>query len=250
MVSGTYEDLRGKIAIVTGANGGMGLAISSALADAGVKVVASDVQDTPVPAQRDGVEYSCADVTEESDIEALTNFAMQNHGRLDCAINAAAIEFETNRLAECDIEDFDRILSVNLRGVFLCMKYQLRAMLKGGGGVIVNLASTTSFQAGNIQPAYTASKHGVVGLTRQAAIDYARDGVRVNAIAPGNIDTPMLRDAIARRGIDSEAAASRMPFGRFGQSEEVAAAALWLCSNASSFTTGHVITVESGMLLT
>ncbi|MFK7913038.1 MAG: SDR family NAD(P)-dependent oxidoreductase, partial [Pseudomonadales bacterium] len=147
------------------------------------------------------------------------------------------------------VTDFDRLMAVNLRGLFLCLKYELKAMADNTGCAIVNLASTTSSRPGRLQPAYTASKFGVAGLTKQAAIDYADAGVRINAIAPGNIDTPMLRSALDRRGIDGDVVQGHMPMGRFGTAQEIAQAALWLCSSASSFTTGHVLAVEGGMLV-
>jgi glucose 1-dehydrogenase len=178
--------------------------------------------------------------------------AVERFGRLDCAVNAAAIEFETTRLHELDDAGFDRMLAVNLRSVFLCLKHELAAMLAGGrGGSIVNVGSTNSFRPQANQPAYTASKHGVLGITRSAAIDYARDGIRVNVICPGAIDTPMLRSAIEVRGRDPQDVARRLsPLGRFGDPDEIARAALWLCSDASSFTTGHALAVDGGYLAT
>jgi NAD(P)-dependent dehydrogenase (short-subunit alcohol dehydrogenase family) len=244
----TYDDLTGKTALVTGANGGMGSAIANALHAAGVAVFAGDVQDGPGALLSPGVAYVRTDVSVAADIDALVNTVIASQGRLDCAVNAAAIEFETVRLHECEVADFDRMMNVNLRGMFLCLKAELRAMLPSGGS-IVNIASTTSFKAGRRQTAYTTSKHGVVGLTRAASVDYARDGIRVNAIAPGNVDTPMLRNAIERRGGIFDTIAAAMPFGRFGNTTEIADAALFLCSAASSFTTGHVLTVEGGMLV-
>ena len=215
-------------------------------------VIATDVQPEPYNAllQLNSVSYQRADVAVEADVEALFQQVMADYGQLDCAVNTAALEFETKRLDSCATADFDRIIAVNLRGVFLCMKHELRAMLLGSGArSIVNVASTTSFQPGKLQPSYSGSKHGVLGLTRQAGLDYAVDGIRVNAIAPGNVDTPMLRNAIERRGIDASRAERSMPFGRFGRPQEIAAAALWLCSDASSFTTGHCLAVEGGMMI-
>lgn len=247
-----YEDLNGKTAVVTGANGGMGIAIVKALSDSGALVVASDVHDEAhaTISKLHGVSYQKADISEASEVKSLVDRALSLHGMLNCAVNTASIEFETERLHNCDVEDFDRIVSVNMRGTFLCMKYQIKAMMQhNGGGAIVNLASTTSTQPGTLQPSYTASKHGVLGLTKQAAIDYAADGVRVNAVAPGNIDTPMLQSALERRGIDDERVKKMMPLKRFGSAQEIAQAVLWLCSDASSFTTGHTVAVEGGMLL-
>ena len=175
--------------------------------------------------------------------------AVDRYGGLRYAVNAAAIENETSPLHECDLDTFERMQTVNVRGVFLCMKYEIGAMLAnepGGGetghdgrGAIVNIASTNSFRPQHDQPAYTASKHAVLGLTRSAAIDYAGRGIRINAICPGTIDTPMLRNAMERRGRNPQDVADRLSLlGRFGTPEEIAAAALWLCSDAASFTTG------------
>jgi glucose 1-dehydrogenase len=141
------------------------------------------------------------------------------------------------------------MMNVNTRGVFLCMKHEIAAMLAAGGGSIVNIASTNSFRPQHDQPAYTASKHAVLGLTRSAAMDYAGRGIRINAICPGAIDTPMLRNAMERRGRDADDVAHRLsPLGRFGRPDEIAAAVLWLCSDASSFTSGHALAVDGGML--
>ena len=247
-----YEDLAGKTALVTGANGGMGIAIVEALANSGAMVVASDQQcglhDALSNLER--VRYVQANIAEASEVESLVAQATSWNAKIDCAVNAASIEFETQRLHQCDVADFDRIISVNLRGTFLCMKHQIQAMLANDGpGSIVNLASTTSFQPGALQPSYTASKHGVLGLTKQAALDYAADGIRVNAIAPGNIDTPMLQNALQRRGIERARVERMMPLKRFGRPQEIAEAVLWLCSDASSFTSGHTVAVEGAMLL-
>ncbi len=247
-----YKDLENKVVVVTGANGGMGAAIVRSLASAGAHVIASDVQESAhetLTSLRQ-VDYQCADVTSEPAIENLIQWTMQRHKRLDCAVNTAAVEFELLRLSECETEDFDRMMSVNLRGLFLCMKYELRAMLEcGSRGAIVNMASTTSVQPGRLQPVYSTSKHGVLGMTRQAALDYVGDGIRINAVAPGNIDTPMLQSALERRGLSPSEVRHVMPMKRFGQPDEIANAVLWLCSEASSFTTGHMLTVEGGMLL-
>ena len=165
-------------------------------------------------------------------------------------MNGAAIELERVPLHEVDDEVFDRIIAVNLRSIFLCMKHEIRAMLAGGrGGAIVNIASTNSFRPQHHQSAYTASKHGVLGMTRNAAIDYGGQGIRINAVCPGAIDTPMLRAAMERRGRDPQDVADRLSlFGRFGQRDEIAKACLWLCSDDASFTTGHALAVDGGYL--
>ena len=263
--------LEGRVAIVTGATGGMGASIVAALSGAGAAVIATDLDDTRADAMsalvdavhRSGtvasgaVTFLAGDVSVADDVAAVVDRAVALHGRLDCAVNAAAIEFEVAPLAECSVDDFDRMMAVNVRGVFLSMKYELRAMIEttdardGRGASIVNIASTNSFKPQHDQPAYTASKHAVLGLGRSAAMDYAGHDIRVNTICPGAIDTPMLRNAMERRGREVGDVARRLGmFGRLGRPDEIAAAALWLCSDASSFTTGHALAVDGGMLTT
>ena len=255
MSSATY-DFSDRVVLVTGATGGMGQAISRAMADAGARLVVADL-DADAGAELvdelgrgDSIVFSPTDVSDASAVEQLVAVATERFGRLDCAVNAAAIEFETVPLADCTAEDFDRMMQVNTTGLFTCMKHELRAILEhGDGGSIVNIASSSSFRPQHEQPAYTASKHAVLGLTRSAALDYARRGIRINAICPGAIDTPMLHNAMERRGRSADEVAGRLsPLGRFGRPDEIAAAALWLCSDASSFTTGHALAVDGGML--
>lgn len=254
-------DFTGRTAIVTGATGGMGRAVVAALVAAGADVMASDLFDerghellAEIGAPSRQLAFAAADVADPDAVRGVVDDTVERFGRLDCAVNAAAIEFEQVPLAECADDDFERMMAINARGIFVCMKHQIRAMLASsdgatGGGSIVNIASTNSFRPQHDQPAYTASKHAVLGLTRSAAYDYAAKGIRVNAICPGAIDTPMLRAAIERRGRDADDTARRLsPIGRFGQPAEIAAAALWLCSHASSFTTGHALAVDGGML--
>jgi NAD(P)-dependent dehydrogenase (short-subunit alcohol dehydrogenase family) len=259
MTTAATTDLSGTTAIVTGATGGMGRAITARFAAAGADVIATDLSDTgadallaTAPADGGSIHFVAGDVSVAGDVAAVVAAALSRTGRLDSAVNAAAIEFETVPLAECADDDFDRMMRVNVRGVFLSMKHELAAMLDGGRpGSIVNVASTNSFRPQHDQPAYTASKHAVLGLTRSAAMDYASHGIRVNAICPGAIDTPMLRNAMERRGRDADDVARRLsPVGRFGDPNEIAEAALWLVSPASSFTTGHALAVDGGMLAT
>lgn len=251
------NDLAGRTTVVTGATGGMGRAITRHLADAGANIVASDLTDNAADdllaacADAAGrVQFHAADVARADDVAALVAAATSAFGGLRCAVNAAAIEFETVPLADCADDDFDRMMAVNTRGVFLCLKHEIRAMLDAGtGGSIVNIASTNSYRPQHNQPVYTASKHAVLGLTRSAAIDYARHDIRINAICPGAIDTLMLRNAMERRGRNADDVAGRLSYiGRFGEPDEIAKAALWLCSDASSFTTGHALAVDGGML--
>lgn len=250
-------ELTGRTAVVTGATGGMGRAITQSLAGAGANVMASDVTDVGADellaacAHTSGsVQFHAADVSDADHVAGLIAATVAAFGGLRCAVNAAAIEFETVPLAECADADFDRMMAVNSRGVFLCLKHEIRAILDAGtGGSIVNIASTNSYRPQHDQPAYTASKHAVLGLTRSAAIDYARHNIRINAICPGAIDTPMLRNAMDRRGRDVADVAHRLGYlGRLGAPDEIAEAALWLCTDGASFTTGHALAVDGGML--
>lgn len=256
--------IAGRVCVVTGATGGMGAAIARTFAAGGARLVVNDrspeLVDALVAELLQGAELQhggsivgvAGDITDESTVSGLIDTAVARFGRLDAAVNAAAIELETVPLADCPDDLFERIMAVNVQSVFRCMKYQIRAMQANEGdrrGSIVNIASTNSFRPQASQPAYTASKHAVLGLTRSAAFDYASSGIRVNAICPGAIDTPMLREAIERRGRDPGEVAARLSrFGRFGTPDEIADAALWLCSDASSFTTGHALAVDGGML--
>ena len=246
----------GRSTIVTGGSGGMGRAIALAFSAAGSRVIVSDVADAGgeetvelVRAAGGEAQYVHANVASAPDVQVLVRTAVEAYGGLDFAVNAAAIEFEIDFLADLADEDWDRMLDVNLKSVFLCMKHEIKAMLASGGGAIVNIASTNSYRPQPHQSAYTASKFGVLGLTKSAAVDYAPQGIRINAICPGSIDTPMLRGAIAKRGRDPQEVADRLSLiGRFGTPDEIAAAALWLCSGASGFTIGHALAVDGGYL--
>ena len=250
-------DFSGESLVVTGAAGGMGRAIAVAFAAAGARVVIGDVDEaggretTRLVTEAGGeAVFVATDVAKADAVQRLVATAVDRFGGLDHAVNAAAIENEATALHECDDAAFDLVQAVNVRGVFLCMKHEIAAMLANGrGGTIVNIASTNSFRPQSNQPAYTAAKHAVIGLTRSAALDYSGQGIRINAICPGTIDTPMLRAAMERRGRDPQEVASRLSLlGRLGTPEEIAAATLWLCSDASSFTVGHALAVDAGYL--
>jgi glucose 1-dehydrogenase len=247
----------GRVALVTGAASGMGRAVALALAADGAAVVLADVavdtgEQTAAEITDEGgrAVFRRTDVSDAGDVRAAVDTAVREFGGLDHGVNAAAIEVETQPLADCDEETYDRVLAVNLRSVFLCMKYEIQAMrARGRGGTVVNIASTNSFRPQPHQASYTASKHGVLGLTRAGAVDHAADGIRINAVCPGAIETPMLLGAIAARGRDPQEVAGRLSlFGRFGSPDEIARAVLWLSSDDSTFTTGHALAVDGGYL--
>ena len=247
--------LEGKVAIITGAAMGMGEATARVFAAAGAEVLVSDVNAEAGQAVVDQIEsgggtasFCRTDVSNAADAEAMVRTAVERYGRLDCAVNNAAVTPDTHPIAELDEQEFDRILAVDLKGVALCLKYEVAQMLEqGDGGAIVNIGSVSSFRPQPNNAAYTAAKHGVIGLTKVASLENAPLGIRVNTVAPGAIDTPMIRGALATVGMtEAEFAPLISLLGRFGQPEEVAQASLWLCSDQSSYVTGAVLSVDAG----
>ena len=245
----------GKVALVTGAGSGIGRATALVFAREGAKVVVSDIvvaggQETVQQIEAAGGEaiFVKADVSQAADVETLVTQTVETYGRLDCAFNNAGIEGGMKLTIDCTKEEFDRTIAVNLTGVWLCMKYEIQQMLSQGGGAILNTASAAGLVGFPSLPDYVASKHGVVGLTKTAALEYAKSGIRVNAVCPGVIQTPMVeRGAQLSPGFD-ELALSMEPVGRFGQPAEVGEAVVWLCSDAASFVTGHPMAVDGGLV--
>ncbi|MGH7933110.1 MAG: SDR family oxidoreductase, partial [Candidatus Binataceae bacterium] len=246
--------LQGKIALVTGAGSGIGRAAALAFTREGAKVLAADVvegggNETVKLIKNAGGEaiFTKCDVAKASEAEALTAFAVKTWGRLDCAYNNAGISGKIARTAEDTEENFDRIMAVNLRGVWLCMKYEILQMLKqGGGGAIVNTASAAGLVGSHGMPAYTASKHGVIGLTKTAALEYARAKIRVNCVCPGVIDTAMVAGMVATYPRLQEKLVAVEPVSRMGKPSEIAEAVTWLLSDAASFVTGCAMPVDGG----
>jgi NAD(P)-dependent dehydrogenase (short-subunit alcohol dehydrogenase family) len=186
------------------------------------------------------------DVSSAAAVEAMISKAVETYGRLDCAHNNAGIIGDGTTVTECTEDIWHRVISINLTGVWLCMKYEIPQMLKQGSGAIVNTASIMGLVARGTSAAYMASKHGVVGLTKSAALAYAQSGIRVNAVCPGFIRTPMLEGRINSDPEWEPRIASLHPVGRLGKPEEIAEAVVWLCSDAASFVTGHTMTVDGG----
>lgn len=243
--------LEGKIALITGASSGIGRGAAIVFAGYGARLVLADIdveggEETAAEVQRAGGEaiFVKTDVTSAGEVEALVAGAVARYGRLDCAFNNAGVEGAAGPTAECSEENWSRVLDVNLKGVWLCMKHEIRQMLLQGGGVIVNTSSGAGLSGVAGLPAYVASKHGVVGLTRAAALEYARSNIRVNAVCPGAVRTPMIENII-HRGLTTEVRLGG-PIGRLGTPEEVGEAVAWLCSSRASFMIGHALSVDGG----
>jgi NAD(P)-dependent dehydrogenase (short-subunit alcohol dehydrogenase family) len=244
--------LEGKVVIVTGASRGIGAASARAFAVEGAKVILAARTEELIHAISDEIRDAGgdalavrADVSDPTSVEALVRQTVEKYGQLDAAFNNAAGGPPPTPLADLSVEAFDESLAVNVRGTFLCMKYEIPAMLAAGGGSIVNMSSTAGLRGVPGLAGYVASKHAIIGLTRVAALDYARRGIRVNAITPG----PILTERIAAlQESDRERISTFVPMGRLGQADEVAATAAWLLSAQSSFITGAVISVDGGRL--
>lgn len=245
--------LEGKAALVTGAASGIGRAIALAFAREGARVVAADLREDAAEATLrtlreygEEVAYVTADVTRESDVTAMIATAVERHGPLDCAVNNAGITGSGGLVQDLKLSDWLHTLDVNLTSVFLCMKHELRVMNERGRGAIVNMASGAGLIAVPGLSPYCASKHGVLGLTKTAAVENAHSGIRVNAICPGSTDTPMLRAAMDRDSRLEKMILANQPGGRLGLPEEIAEAAVWLCSDRASFVTGESMLVDGG----
>ena len=245
----------GKVALITGGSGGIGRATSLEFARQGAKVVVSDLlaeagQETVQLIRAAGGEatFIKTDVTRAAQVEALLEQTLATYRGLDCAFNNAGIEGGMAKTGDYAEDRWDQVIDINLKGVWLCMKYEIRHMLSHGGGAIVNTASVAGLVGFRHGSAYVASKHGVNGLTRTAALEYAKAGIRVNAVCPGVIRTPMFERGAQKDPRLEERFAAVHPIGRIGQPEEIARAVVWLCSAAASFVTGTQMPVDGGFV--
>ncbi len=243
-----------KIALITGAGSGIGRATALAFAAAGAAVVVADVNEAGgqetvglVSGAGGNAIFIGADVSKPGEVEALVAQSVRHFGRLDIAVNNAGIGGAWARTADYPLADWERVLAVNLSGVFYCMQQEIRQMLVQSGGAIVNVASIAGVRALSNAPAYTASKHGVIGLTRTAAQEYARQKIRVNAVCPVFTRTPLFQGMIEGNARLEERLLGNIPARRFGEAEEIADAILWLCSEGAGFVTGQALNIDGGL---
>jgi NAD(P)-dependent dehydrogenase (short-subunit alcohol dehydrogenase family) len=247
-------DFSGKVALITGAAAGMGLATAQAFADAGAAVVLADFREEAVTAEAQklvnaghrALAVRC-DVSDDHQVAELVERTIAEFGRLDAAFNNAGVMARMAATADSSAEDWHRVIGINLRGVWSCMKYELQRMERQGSGAIVNNASVGALTGNPGIASYIASKHGVIGLTRTAALEYAKKGIRINTVNPGLIDTQIGHDVFKGDERVYAEAAKSVPIGRAGRPEEIASVVLWLCSPAASYVVGHGLTADGGM---
>lgn len=252
-----HISFEGKVALVTGAASGLGLATAKAFAESGASVALADWNETAARSAADelavqgheAIAIGC-DVADDAQVEAMVKQTVAAFGRLDAAYNNAGVQNVLAETADTSREDYDRVMGINLRGEWICMKFELQQMREQGSGAIVNCSSLGGLVGGAERGIYHAAKHGVLGFTKSAALEYATRGIRINAICPGLIWTPMADQMVASgQGEALEAMEKSIPMGRVGRPEEIAHAVLWLCSDAASYVTGQSISVDGGFVM-
>jgi NAD(P)-dependent dehydrogenase (short-subunit alcohol dehydrogenase family) len=250
------SEMEGMVVLVTGGGSGIGRACARVMAQAGATIIVSDFDKhggketvSQVRESSGNARFIQTDVSQVDQVASLVSQIVEQYGRLDCAVNNAGIFDRLAPLVEQEPEEFDRIIGINLKGVFLCMKYEIKAMLKNKSGAIVNISSVQGLVASAGAALYCASKHGVIGLTKSAALDNATTGIRINAVCPGTIETPMAIRFFTDQGLPVPSEFPRIPMGRLGRPEEVAQAVMWLCSPASSYVTGISMPVDGALVV-
>jgi len=246
-------DFKGQVALVTGAASGMGLATARAFAEAGAAIALADLNeqaassatDELVSAGHKAIAIGC-DVSDEVQVAAMVEKVTATFGRLDAAFNNAGVQSPVAEMADAGSDEYERVMGINLRGVWNCMKYELRQMRGQGSGSVVNNSSIGGIIGIAGRGTYHASKHGVIGLTKSAALEYATRGIRVNAICPGTIETPMVTEMLAKEPDAMKEIMRDVPIERLGRAEEIASAVLWLCSPGASLVVGHALVVDGG----
>ena len=249
-------NMTGKVALVTGAGAGIGRSTAILFAQKGARVTVSDIlpeggEETVRLIREAGGEaiFVQTDASKSADIQSMIQATIKQFGRLDFAANNAGVNGPITSLIDCTEEDWDKVMGINLKGVWLCMKHEIPEMLKSGGGAIVNTASMAGLVGFPYQTSYVSSKHGVIGLTRTAALDFGKQGIRVNAVCPGVIHTTMVQSLLDNILEVIDTLNNQAPVGRIGQPEEIAEAIVWLCSDVASFVTGHALAVDGGYVI-
>jgi len=250
------KDFQGKVVVVTGAGSGIGRAGARLFAERGASVVVSDLNESTAKATTEEILQAggravaiAADISKEDAVAAMIETALSQFGRLDAAFNNAGHPGACNDVVGCTDAEYDQVMTCNVRGTWYCMKHEIPAMLRSGGGAIVNVSSGAGIFGIPVMAAYVASKHAVVGLTKSAALDFGAQNIRVNALCPGMTATPQLSHVLDVQGVDNAVMLEGVPMGRFGTPEEQAAAAVWLCSDGASYLNGVALPVDGGLAI-
>lgn len=256
MANNIKYNYEGKVALVTGAASGLGWATAKAFAEAGASVVLADINEEALKNIHSEFNQSgyksisvVCDVTNEAQVESLLNQTVSAFGRLDLAFNNAGIILPPTATTDLAVDKWNRVLAINLTGIWLCMKYELNQMLKQGEGAIVNCSSMAGLQGAPAMSAYAASKHGILGLTKSTALEYVSKGIRINAVCPGMVDTPMKNDITGGNVVVLAEMAKMVPAGRFCKPEEIASTVLWLCSDDAGMVIGQSLAIDGGITI-